>query len=104
MLESLDRGGDGLRVYLRFVGLAEEGVGEGAEWVGGGRPVRGAVVLAGDEVARPHVRRRLPPAPEGGAGAAPITGGERRSARGDVEGGGGVVLRAARWLGGPGEE
>jgi hypothetical protein len=77
--------GNRSRAYLRFVGLAEEGVGEGAEWIGGGRPVRGAVVLAGDEVARPHLRRRVPPAPEGGAGTAPIAGDGRRSDRGDGE-------------------
>jgi hypothetical protein len=65
------------RAYLRLGGLAQDGVGEGADGVGRRRAIRRAVVLARDEVAHrygdgrkgaladagPVVLRALPPRP-----------------------------------------
>jgi hypothetical protein len=55
--------------YLRLRGLAEDGVREGAKGVGRRRAVRGAVVLARDEVAHRHLRcllRRTGPLADAG--------------------------------------
>jgi hypothetical protein len=84
------------RAYLRLGGLAQDGVGEGADGVGRRRAIRRAVVLARDEVAHRHgdgrtdgrARRRRTGGAESPASAA---GDEGRSSRGEGSGGGGLA-------------
>jgi hypothetical protein len=50
-----------MEAHLRLGGLAKDGVGEGVEGVGRRGAVRGAAVLARDEVSHRHLGRRLRP-------------------------------------------